>query len=386
MSDRLLILGASARAAAASARRAGFEPFAIDLFADADTKRICDCLKCPPEDYPNGLFRLARLAPPMPWMYTGGLENYPELVDQLAKDRQLLGNWSRHIQPVRNPFILYATLTAHGFHTPDVLPFGGPTPDGDQWLAKRIRSSAGQGVGWYDYHTGRANGDYVQRFVQGTGMSAVYVSMPWRVYPIATTLQLVGQQWLHAKPFAYCGNIGPIELPDETSATLSMIGSVVTQFGPKSGLFGVDFVLDGERRPHVIEVNPRYPASAEVLDHAFGQSLVRCHVEWANWDGEDASDWSGWPAFVKRFVVGKAIYYAPHQVTIPACGPWDESLAHADDVWRRPDYADIPHPGDVIGRGHPVLTILAEDENEADCLAQLQSRAADLDRLFGVRP
>ena len=33
MAERILILGASARAAAASARRAGLEPFAIDLFA-----------------------------------------------------------------------------------------------------------------------------------------------------------------------------------------------------------------------------------------------------------------------------------------------------------------------------------------------------------------
>ena len=68
MADRVLILGASARAAAASARRAGLDPFAIDLFADADTEQICDCLRCPPDRYPEGLFELARQAPPMPWM------------------------------------------------------------------------------------------------------------------------------------------------------------------------------------------------------------------------------------------------------------------------------------------------------------------------------
>lgn len=82
--------------------------------------------------------------------------------------------------------------------------------------------------------------------------------------------------------------------------------------------------------------------------------------------------------------VGKAIYYAPHHLTFPASGPWDDSLAHADDVWRRPDFADIPHAGDAIERGHPVLTILADGADYGDCLDRLQSRAADLDRLFAT--
>ena len=42
MAGRILILGASARAAAASALRAGLEPFAIDLFADRDTRQNAD--------------------------------------------------------------------------------------------------------------------------------------------------------------------------------------------------------------------------------------------------------------------------------------------------------------------------------------------------------
>lgn len=386
MADRVLILGASARAAAAAARRAGLDPFAIDLFADADTEQICDCLRCPPDCYPEGLFELARQAPPMPWMYTGGLENYPDLIDDLSRSRTLLGNPSHLIENVRNPYILHAVMVAHGITAPAVLPIGRPQPGNKPWVSKRYPSSGGQGISWYDYHDHSTvkKGDYIQRFVCGIAMSAVFVCMPWRVYLLATSRQLVGEPWLHARPFAYCGNVGPCELPETTLEVLRNVGQAVTQFGPKFGLFGVDFVLD-EGYPHPIEVNPRYPASVELLDFAFGEPMLKWHLECADALNaeDDGAEWREPLDFSRRSVIGKAIYYAPQRLTFPASGPWDDSVRHAADVWRRPDFADVPHAGEVIEAGHPVLTIFAEADTEAECLSRLQSRAAELDRLFG---
>lgn len=386
MADRVLILGASARAAAASARRAGLDPFAIDLFADADTKQICDCLRCPPDRYPEGLFELARQAPPMPWMYTGGLENYPELIDALSTSRKLLGNGSRHFGNVRNPFILHAVLTAHGIAAPAVLPIGGPQPGNNPWVSKRYRSSGGQGISWYNYFdfSTPKKGDYIQQFVPGTSMSAVFVCMPWRVYLIATSRQLVGESWLHARPFAYCGNIGPCDLLDRTLEALKHIGFAVTQFGTKFGLVGVDFVLEKEC-PHPIEVNPRYPASVELLDLAYGEPMLKWHLECADAlnPSDDDAEMREPTGFSRHSVIGKATYYAPYRITFPSSGPWDGSVRHAADVWRRPDFADVPHAGEVIEAGHPVLTILTEADTEAECLSRLQSWAAELDRLFG---
>ena len=42
--------------------------------------------------YPSGLAALAREAPPGPWMYTGGLENWPRLIRQIMRERPLWGN------------------------------------------------------------------------------------------------------------------------------------------------------------------------------------------------------------------------------------------------------------------------------------------------------
>src|SRR5206468_8888687 len=76
-SNSVLILGASARAAAFSARRAGLAPWCADLFADADLRRLCPVRRIDVADYPAGLVTALADAPPGPVLYTGALENYP---------------------------------------------------------------------------------------------------------------------------------------------------------------------------------------------------------------------------------------------------------------------------------------------------------------------
>ena len=60
----LIIIGASTRAAATSAWRAGWTPWCADLFADADLERIATVRKVPPETYPHGLLAALYDAPP----------------------------------------------------------------------------------------------------------------------------------------------------------------------------------------------------------------------------------------------------------------------------------------------------------------------------------
>lgn len=371
MTRRLLILGASARAAAASARRAGFEPFAIDLFADADTRRICDCLKCPPENYPDGLFRLARQAPPMPWMYTGGLENYPNLVGELAAVRELWGSGPQVLRKVRDPYLLdrlpagvarFAELREPPAERQDI---GSP---GRNCLRKPRHGSGGGGIR-FAHRQDTADPDYYyQAFTDGEPRSAVCFAATAESSTLAVSLQLVGTPWLHARPFQYAGNV---TRPRVDNPVYSWDRNLCHATGLR-GLFGLDFLAsrDTDRGHSIVDVNPRYVASIEVHEFATRTSFLFLESK-----PPEAS-----------LVVGKAVYYAPHSITFPASGPWDDSLLHADDVWRRPDFADIPHVGDVVRRGQPVLTILAESAAEAECLARLQSRAADLDCIFGGRP
>ncbi len=356
MPDRVLILGATARAAAASARRAGLTPFAIDLFADRDTVELCESARrVPLADYPRGLFDAARRLPPMPWLYTGGLENYPSEILHLATRQELL--WGPSVLGGRD----MALASVAGW----LRPFGIETaaledrPAGNGvWVRKSFWTAGGRGVRVAVPGDGREPGVRYQRFVPGRPMSVLFAGST----RMATHHQLIGEPWLHAPGFTYCGNLTASPVGRFGEADQSPLWN-----GPRLGLWGIDFI-DHDGSPVVIEVNPRYTASVEVHELATGVSLLR-RTE---------------PPPPATKVVGKAVYYAARPLTIPDSGSWDESLRHCTDVWRRPDFADIPRPDDVIEPGQPVVTLLADGPTETAVLATLKARAADLDRLFGV--
>lgn len=356
MSDRVLILGATARAAAASARRAGLTPSAVDLFADRDTVALCEhVVRCPAAEYPRGLFARARTLPPMPWLYTGGLENYPDLVGELAAERELWGNDALRTRLARAQTVLALRLSKCG-HTA-VQPRHCPRSTGP-WVRKPWKSAGGRGARFAVAGDGPEHGVCYQEFVPGPPMSAILGGHTL----LATHRQLVGDPWLHSERFAYCGN-----LTAQAGVPIADLGLAVANVVEPYGIWGFDFI-NRDSTPVVVEVNPRYTASVEVAEFATGTSLLR-RTE---------------PPPPATRVVGKAVYYAARPLAVPASGPWDESLRHCRDVWRRPDFADIPHPGEAIEAGQPVVTLLADGPTEAAVLATLKARAADLDRLFGV--
>src|SRR5882672_6712717 len=102
--QKLAIVGASARAAAFSALRSGYQVVAADLFADADLQRACPVTRI--ADYPAGLITWLEKVECDAWLYTGALENHPQFVDRMAAIRPLLGNAGEPLRDVRNPAVL----------------------------------------------------------------------------------------------------------------------------------------------------------------------------------------------------------------------------------------------------------------------------------------
>lgn len=379
MGERLLIVGASGRAAAASAIRAGFEPFVIDLFADADTKRLCPVLRCPFDDYPHGFIELAKQAPPGPWMYTGGLENHPDVVDAISEIRPLWGNPPAVLNQFRDPFRLSELLSVKGLNHPLPLSAGTELPNDRRWVRKPIRGSAGIGIRFTNPHDVPETGDshFFQAFVPGRAMSLLLATFAPGSQLLGYTAQLVGTRWLHAQPFHYAGTIGPVPT---TGLDMQDVHLSAFRFGDRTNLRGlgnIDFIHDGEWS-HVIEVNPRYPASAEVIELATGVRTLDWHRKGFFRHLEPPA-----PTPPTR-IVGKGVYYAARPIPFPMSGPWDESLARCTDVWRQPEFADIPEPGTLIEPGQPVFTLFAGAASEAECIHQLKAKAAATDRLFGI--
>ena len=359
MTDQLLvILGASARAAAHSARQAGFLPAAADLFGDRDLAQIANWVAI--QDYPQGLPAAAAKLPRGPWLYTGGLENHPELVDRVAATRPLLGNPGSVLRMVRDPFQLADCLRRHELDTPQVLREPPRRAAGERWLRKPLRSCGGHGIEVLarkrpDSMPMHGNPEcFYQQFVRGVSFSAVFIAAGGTAVLIGVTRQMVGESWTGAHRFAYCGSLWPARLDLGSLAILSRLGECLAADFCLTGLFGMDFVMGGNRL-YVVEVNPRYVASIEVLERASAtaHSVVQQHV--------DACRAGILPATIatkERTSCGKAILYATSPIRIGERFEQQIGSMNGDRPW--PPLADIPVEGAVIQTGQPILTLRAE--------------------------
>jgi predicted ATP-grasp superfamily ATP-dependent carboligase len=149
------------------------------------------------------------------------------------------------------------------------------------------------------------------------------------------------------------------------------------------GLVGVDFVVS-DSGLFVIEVNPRYTASVEVLEQALGRSLLTDHLiacqltrprnaDDGTFDGvslEFAADVS--KAEVQNEVAhgqasdcfGKAILFAKAGLTVTEAFCEYVDQTNTSRVWR--PLADLPRVGTHIESGHPVITIRAVGSTPID--------------------
>jgi predicted ATP-grasp superfamily ATP-dependent carboligase len=350
----LVVLGASARSAAQSAARARFEPFAIDLFADRDLAALCPAVRI--ERYPAEFVRALAAAPEAPWIYGGGLENYPRLVARMAELRPLWGNGAPVLREVRDPWRLRSVLSEEGFAFPELWTPG--SRPGRRWLLKPRRGSAGLGVRFAtesDFQPA-AQGTVLQEYIDGASCSATYVAARGRAVLLGATRQIVGRDWGLAPEFQYVGSLGPLSLVPRERATLARLGDVLAARFGLAGLFGVDFIRTVESL-WPVEVNPRYTASVEVLERVTGRHFVADHAA-ACADGT-LPKLSG---AATAMCAGKAVVYARRACMWQGC-----------DVT---EIADVPRDGQALAAGQPVVTVFASGSSLDAVEQTLRERAA----------
>jgi predicted ATP-grasp superfamily ATP-dependent carboligase len=381
--QNLLIFGASTRAAAFSALRAGLRPWCADLFGDTDLQARCPAIRVPSDVYWRAFADLAGRELRGPWMYTGAMENRPGTLGLMARVRPLWGN-----QPypaltlARSPLYVAALLRRARLPCPAVHTGRFSFPAKGTWLLKSVFGGGGRGVHlWNGKRSWQGPGkwEFLQEYIEGIPCAAVYAGEGERVSLVGATCQLVGEPWLHARRFHYCGSIGPLSMEPALRQALERLGAVIASGCWLRGLFGVDFVLRGGA-PWPVEVNPRYTASIEIVEYTSGVSALALHRQ--VFEPTDPAP-SIPPARQGRFL-GKAILFAREALTFPEEGPWMTVLREPRPVDEVSQFADIPHAGERIEAGRPVLTFFAWGDSPAACRDALQQIAADLDcRLFG---
>lgn len=211
-------------------------------------------------------------------------------------------------------------------------------------------------------------GFYLQELIEGTAGSVVFVAAGGRAVPIGITSQLTGDRHFGATGYQYCGSI--IAPPDDAQFTrgaallegVCALASIVTEEFGLVGLNGIDFIArDGV--PYVIEVNPRWCASMELVERSDSVSVFGVHAS--------ACERGELPEFdlarsrARAGAIGKAVVFARRDVTAGNTHAWrgDQSVR------------DIPHPGERIPSGRPICTVFAEGRDAAACYDALVARA-----------
>src|SRR5262245_1916067 len=272
-----------------SAARAGFDVTAIDAFADLDQHPGVRALSLGDTFSPGSAARMAQTISCDAVAYTANFENHPHAVDLLAEGRALWGNSSEVLRRVRDPRVLSRTLSRRGLAVPEVCeppvplrrspqsPAPSPTSP-SRWLLKRYASGGGHGI--HEWRNGMAvtAGAYLQEFIDGTPCSIVFVAAGGRAVPIGFTRQLIGDGRFGSSGFRYCGNILTASGQDDEvlDAARAVMVAVCEEFG-LVGVNGIDLIVRNGV-PYLIEVNPRWCASMELIERACPASVFSMHV------------------------------------------------------------------------------------------------------------
>lgn len=369
--EAVLIAAFSARALAASARRAGYRPLVVDCFGDADTLEVAEASRCLPARVQVGftarplIAALESLAAeaaskPIGLVLGAGFECNPRLVARLAERFPLIGNNAETIRRTKDPREFFTVLDDLGIPHPETRLDAPSETDG--WLMKRTGGSGGLHIHLCPASPRPDKRRYFQRRVRGEQISLMgLVSEKSAAFAAS-------RQWtspLPRRPFRYGGAVGSLPLDEDLEARLIEMSLAVAERLSLSGIVSFDYLVDGDAIS-LLEVNPRPGASLDVFDDDSG-TLFKAHVEASRGGDPAALLAADWHPPVAR---AAAYLYADR-------GP----LSVADLDW--PSWAaDRPRTGCAIGAGQPLATVIAEGTDVAAVEALSTQRLADLETML----
>ncbi len=367
----LLVVAASCRALARSVTEAGYACRGVDLFADWDTQRIC-----PVERVPDlrAALRIAAQPAASAWTVIGsGLEN---LLSQSGASHggatvRLCGSPLEAVAKSRDPFGMAQALASAGI---PALQVRRDFPLRGSWVKKPRCSGGGGGVRRIRGSEpvpptcpGEPDDDYYfQQFAEGPVWGATFLAHAGQCQLVGVCRQYATR--LLGDPFIYHGSIGPHRLPTETSDQVLQIGRTVSRFCGLIGWFGVDFVWQRGGQPRMLEINPRYTASMEILERAARKSLFPYHLAASSKLPSPPTlpqgTWCG-PMLGKRYVYSREpwVRYATSSTTALL-----QSLFEPAQVF----VTDIPEAGTPFPPAAPICTVWAEGQTATEIMNRLQ--------------
>ena len=214
-----------------------------------------------------------------------------------------------------------------------------------------------------------AEDEYYQRFIAEPSFGAVFIARDETAHLLGISRHLRALPASNTPEFRYAGSLGPVAFGEPLQTEIERLGNVLAKQFQLRGWFGIDFILDQNEQLWVLEVNPRYTASVEVLERAANVSSASLHLQACV--GEPLAEDILALFRGKLPWVGKSILYAQHSTHATPEAWLQRSIS-------RHDLADIPAYNTQSKAGDPLLTIFATGESEQEVLLALQAKAHEL--------
>lgn len=397
----MAVIGFSARAAAQSAKRQGFEVVAVDLCADRDL--LADCRAHYGLDDPSWPDVLNSDYPNATLLLTGGMEHRSAWVDRCHSQsdrRAVTGTQLRSMRTLAN-WEEWAAFAELGW--PKTIPaanFGSISMNSmrsSNWLVKNLESGGGMGTTDFEEQGLPKNlgSTYLQERMPGETIGVTFLSSQVSSTFIGAMATWPPESNATVKRYVYRGSYGPIPLSKTNIDRLQRFAAIA---GRESGLLGIwqaDF-LSHEGELTLLEINPRWSASMDLLDVGLDLRLVEKHD--ASVRGMMTS--SAMEQLASRAceeslssserMWGKLIVYADRPCVIS--GPqsefwwlnrWTMDLSgEINRCW----FADIPTAGTNIPAGGPILTVMTSGSARESILIALESGCAEVQSSSVSRP
>lgn len=326
-----------------------------------------------------------RLGPSSRVILAGGLEDSVESLELISRVdpcivpeqyRQMRDwrNWRKWA--LRNGLQFPLTYTLEEWQNIQTLDAIGPTTNdpttSQRWLWKNLRSGGGLGVSFVDskdlsdLNSLKARYDSTQGVLQehvsgkSLGISFLSSSHGTLVLGMAEAIPHEPHIW---SDFIYRGSIAPVAIPDWFLEPISNFASSVVHETNWCGLWQADFLLPGNEL-YLLEINPRWTASMELISYGYDLPLVSWHLGCVQ---PKRSEWNRIRMHVEKaqkqgfYAFRKNVLYAKVHRSVTAReaqewweGRWFASKNEKANMW----YADIPHVHEKLIEGAPVHSLI----------------------------
>ena len=346
----ILIFAQSARFIAESATRGGYTVWVADCFCDTDTVQLAErATQLPPLAELNQELILETLQQlshgERCYLVVGtGVERFYPLLATLPDHIIPLGNNSQTLARLRQASQFFPLLDNLALPHPEIS-WSMPSTAADDWLQKDLSCCGGSGIIPATIAQDK-KGVFYQHRVKGISASVSFIANGKQAQILAINEQINRQA-----SFALAYIVSPLCLTAKLELALSRALNAICGATGMKGLGSLDLLIDSNDHFYILELNPRFSASFELLPEQnmlFTWYFHACHGQLPD----------------KRTRQPQGIRMLSYL--------YGDKTGHIMDQPNWPEQChDLPKAGTLIETGAPICSILVKAETRAGCFQKL---------------